>query len=186
MIMGLVVHSVWNVRAPFALPPNIWRWGLPILLACWLLCPFIVSGYAPFWRRLAEMPAKQRAFDAEVVFLKDQPGPAICESLLRCYDANKPYVYDPFNTNRLLLFNKLDAAGLLIAIRKHRYGAIQLHAPVESFKRPSDRFPDTILDAIARYYLLSVQDPDCVIYVPRSDGSGQIPPAIANAVSPSK
>ena len=38
------------------------------------------------------------AFETEVSFLAAQPGPAICESLILCYDAGKPYILDPFNS----------------------------------------------------------------------------------------
>ena len=33
----------------------------------------------------------------DVAFLQAHPGPALCESLLRCAFAGKPYGYDPFN-----------------------------------------------------------------------------------------
>ena len=60
----------------------------------------------------------------------------------------------------------LDSGEIVRKIEKHQYGAIQLSRPVESFKRPSNRFPDEVLDAINEYYVPSLVDANCVIYVP--------------------
>jgi hypothetical protein len=44
---------------------------------------------------------------------------------------------------------KLDASELVQNIAAHKYGAIQLHAPVGSLKRPNELFPDAVLDALS-------------------------------------
>jgi hypothetical protein len=133
-----------------------------------LLVPFALSGYSNVPHRVAELPEKQRRFDAEVSFLKAQPGPAICESLLRCYYAGKPYIYDPYSATRLVNLKKLDSSQLVGEIQKAKYGAIQLHGPLPSLERPNERFPADVLDAIGNYYNLSAQDQDCAIYAPKS------------------
>jgi hypothetical protein len=112
------------------------------------------------------MPEEQKQFDKETSFLRAQTGPAICESLLRCYYAGKQQVFEPFNSTRLVRFHKLDSAEIVHNIATHQYGAIQLHGPVQSLERPNERFPDEILNAIGQYYVLSIDNSNCAIYVP--------------------
>jgi hypothetical protein len=145
------------------------RRAIPLILSAFLLLAFVLSGYSKFWDRLAELPEQQRQFDADVSFLKAQPGPAICESLLRCFYAEKPYVYDPYHFTRLVSLNLLDSGGLVAEIKESHYGAIQLRGPLHSLERPNERFPDAVLDAIGQYYSLSVEHPDCAIYIPKTN-----------------
>lgn len=128
----------------------------------------VLSGYFRVWNRLKMMPVEQAQFDTETSFIARQEGPAICESILRCYFAGKEYVYDPFNSTRLVLFHKLDTSELAHKIEEHEYGAIQLHGPVETLERPNELFPDAVLDAISRSYVIGFNDAQCAIYVPNA------------------
>jgi hypothetical protein len=173
IVMGMLLYSAWRVPSPFAKYKFLGRRTVPLALSAFLLLAFVLSGYSKFWRRLAELPEEQRQFDAEVSFLKAQPGPAICESLLRCFDGGKPYVYDPYHFTRLVSLNMLDSGGLVAEIRALHYGAIQLRGPLHSLERPNERFPDAVLDSIDQYYTLSAQYPDCAIYVPKINSENQ-------------
>jgi hypothetical protein len=62
---------------------------------------------------------------------------------------------------------KLNSGELVARIDAQQYSSIQLNQHVESTERPSDRFPDEVLDAIQRDYVIGVDDPGCTIYVPR-------------------
>jgi hypothetical protein len=117
----------------------------------------------PEW--LSEFQERQRQFDAEVSFLAAKPGPAICESLILCYDAGKPYILDPFNSTRLIRLGKLNSSEIVKQIAEKKYGAIQTENPVT--QKPTERFPDDVLDAIDRYYVEALKGPNCHIYVPR-------------------
>jgi hypothetical protein len=59
--------------------------------------------------------------------------------------------------------NKLNSGEIGRKIATHQYGAIQQNRPVESFKRPNDRFPNEMLDAINQYYVIAIKDTDCDI-----------------------
>ena len=168
IVMGMLLGAVWRAPSTFLKYEFLGRRSVPLILFGSLLVPFALSGYSNVPRRVAELPEKQRRFDAEVSFLKAQPGPAICESLLRCYYAGKPYIYDPYSATRLVNLKKLDSSQLVGEIQKAQYGAIQLHGPLPSLERPNERFPADVLDAIGSYYNLSVQDQDCAIYVPKA------------------
>ena len=196
IIMGLLFHSITRSSAPLLDRFKLPRWGVPIILFSCLLLTFYLSGNARPWRRLADLPSVQRRYDAEVSFLRSRRGPEICESMLRCYAAGKPYIYDPFNSNRLMQIKKLDSNDIVSKIAAHDYAAIQLGFPVESFMHLSEhipklasdpvgysmiqlgpfgeldeRFPRAVLSAVDRYYVLSIEDPDCDIYVPRMNGN---------------
>jgi cytochrome c553 len=121
-------------------------------------------------RMLSELPEWQRRFDAEVSFLAAQPGAAICESLVLCYDAGKPYVLDPFNSARLVRLGKLNSSEIVKQIAEKKYGAIQTQVPAT--QKRSERFTDDVLDAIDRYYVEALKASNCVIYVPRVEQQG--------------
>jgi hypothetical protein len=118
----------------------------------------------------SELPEWQKAFDTEVSFLVAQPGPAICESLIRCYEAGKPYVLDPFNSTRLVQLGKLNSSEIVKQIAERKYGAIQTYNPVT--QRPNNSFPEDVLEAIDRYYVEALKGPECHIYVPRVEPKG--------------
>jgi hypothetical protein len=168
IIMGMFLCAAWRVPATFVKYKFLGRHSPPLILFASLLLTFVLSGYSNIWTQVAELADKQRRFDAEVSFVKDQPGPAICESLLRCYDAGKPYVYDPYSATRLVDLKKLSSAQLVGEIETSQYGAIQLHRTLPSLERPNERFPNDVLDAIGHYYNLASQDQDCAIYVPKT------------------
>jgi hypothetical protein len=113
---------------------------------------------------LAQLPERERAFEFQASFLAEQPGPAICERLILCYEAGKPYVINPF----VLRIRERKGEGnndLVKQIAGRKFAAIQTDNPLS--QRPSERFPDDVLDAIDRYYVEAVKAPDCHIYVPR-------------------
>jgi hypothetical protein len=168
IIMGLFLYAPWSVPAAFDKYRFLGRHSFPLILFASLLLAFFMSGYLNVWARVAELPDKQKRFDAEVSFLKDHPGPTICESLLRCFEAGKPYVYDPYSATRLVNLKKLSSAEMVGEIETLRYGAIQLHGALPSLERPNERFPSDVLDAIGHYYNLASQDQDCAIYVPKT------------------
>jgi hypothetical protein len=169
IVLGLILYDVGRTPSPFPNHRNLWKRGYPIVLSASLILALFLSRYFNVWNRLQLMPVEQRQFDMETSFIEARRGPALCESILRCYFAGKDYVYDPFNSTRLVLFHKLDASELVQNIAAHEYGAIQLHGPVGSLERPNELFPDAVLDAVSHYYVLGFDDPECAIYVPNEN-----------------
>jgi hypothetical protein len=140
-------------------------WAPPILFA-WLTIPLIISGNVNPVGALRETASAQRRFAGEVKTLRSLPGPALCESLLRCYFSGKPYLYDPFNATRLIGLGKLDARVLVDGIRRGQYGAIQLDGQMAD-EAEVERFDPAVLAAIQQYYVVAVEDEDVAIYVPK-------------------
>ena len=150
----------------------------PLLLSAWLLIPWLLVPHLDEraaaqlnWNpplALERIAAAQTRFDAEVSFLRSQPGPALCESLLRCYYAGKPYVYDPYNATRMIGLHRLDANVLVAALRQQQYGAVQLDRPGYG-----DTFAPAVTAAIQAYYEPVLEDPDVVIYLPKFTLAGR-------------
>jgi hypothetical protein len=192
MIVGILFHSVLQSRGPDFRCVDLRKWGFAGLLLSGFLIAATLSGTALFWRRIAELPREQAQFDREVSFIASLPGPTVCESLLRCYAAEKPYVYDPFNCRRFIESGKLDSDVIVSRIASRQYASIQISLPVKSYEGLTEqlqlpgfhpieystiqlgpygelheRFPEDILKAIDTYYVLATEDPNCDIYVPR-------------------
>jgi hypothetical protein len=162
-----------------------WRFirVMPQALLCalfflWLAIPMITTHKAPTVRVLRMDRASERRFTAEVDFLQQQPGPALCESLLLCYYAGKPYLYDPFNATRFIEQGRLDASEMVARLRNHEFAAVQMDGSVErklSARRPDGHFAPPILRAIQQYYRPGFQSENEIIYLPNQLES-QLPP----------
>jgi hypothetical protein len=171
IVMGLCLDFAWQMAIPSLRTGSPWRLVPPLLIYSSLLFSFAQSPYFNLPKYLSQLPSRERQFDAEVSFLASKPGPAICESLLRCYYSGKPFLYDPFNGTSLIRFKKLNSQEIVQQIAERRFGAIQTNFPVTEIDRPNDHFPDEILNAIYRYYEIAQRDSECVIYVPRPDST---------------
>ena len=158
--------------------PRSWFVSRPIVavaLFLWLLIPLAISGRWDVRGVMREKRAAQARFDDEVAAMKAQPGTALCESLLRCYAAGKPYLYDPFNATRLVELRKLNQDEMVRSIEERRYGVIQLGAPLgdeASIERRDsamhERFTPEMLRAIQQNYVLAMQDGNFALYLPAS------------------
>ena len=164
ILAGLLLDDIQQQR---------WRWRrrswaayAPVVLFAWLGIPMIMWGNWNPVARLREIRAAEIRFDDEVAFLRSQPGPVLCESLLRCYAAGKPYEYDPFNATRLIHFGKLDEGPMLEAVRRRSYGAVEFEGPVDDVFR-TERFNSTLLTVIQENYVPVMQNADGAIYIPR-------------------
>ena len=166
MIVGFIMLRVWQgqignghawavVGAPLAL--------LLSFVPVWAASPSLFRG------AISALVEKQDQFKSEVAFLRAHPGPAFCESLLRCYEAGKPYEYDPFNSANLVKLGKLDAATLVDRLSRGELAAVQLCCSIDFLKGDDDPFiiPQT-LSALQTYYELGLAHEGCYIYVPKN------------------
>jgi len=164
IVMGACLDALWKAPIPSLGKGGRWRFLVPVLLYSAVVMEYVPRSLS-MPNQLADLPVRQRLFDQEVSFLAERPGPAICESLILCYDAHKPYILDSFNSNSLFRQGKLNSSELVNQIAARKFGAIQTEAPVT--QKPGDRFPDDVLEAIDRYYVEALKAPYCHIYVPR-------------------
>jgi hypothetical protein len=166
MIVGLIMHRIWQGQIG-----NGRAWvtvGAPIALLVSFV-PVWAAGPPLFRRAISDLAVKQERFQSEVAFLRDHPGPAFCESLLRCYEAGKPYEYDPFNSANLVKLGKLDAAPLLDRLSRGELATVQLCCSIDFLKGDDDPFiiPQT-LPVLEASYELGLAHDGCYIYVPKN------------------
>jgi hypothetical protein len=177
IIMGACLDSLWKAPIPSLGKGGRWRFLAPILLYSTVVMGY-VSWSADIPQLLSGLPVRQKLFGEEVSFLAAQPGPAICESLILCYDAGKPHLVNPFGVAVRTRLGKGNNNQLVKQIAERQYGAIQTYLPVT--QRPyvtlemgaGNSFPDEVLDAIDHYYVEALKGPDCRIYVPRVEPKG--------------
>jgi hypothetical protein len=164
IIMGACLDSLWKAPIPSLGKGARWRFLVPVLLYSTVVMEYVPRGLT-LPKLLSELPLRQKLFDQEVSFLAAQPGPAICESLMLCYDAGKPYIVSPFALGASARLGKGKNNEIVKQIADKEYGAIQTETPAN--QKPSARFPDEVLDAIDRSYVEALTGQDCHIYVPR-------------------
>ena len=121
---------------------------------------------------------RQRLFLADAEYVADRQGPAICENLLLCYVAGRPFILDPFNSRQYMLSGKLDQGELIRRINRHEFALIQLHADICDdpaapschilhYRQKIDRFTDEVLYAIDQYYEVGRRSDFGTFYVPK-------------------
>jgi hypothetical protein len=104
--------------------------------------------------------------------------------LLRCYEAGKPYDYDPFNSTNLIKHGKLDATPFIDRLNRGELAAVQLCCSID-FLKEDDALTQLVipqvLSALETSYELGLAHEGCYIYVPkstrgRSSGTAKIDP----------
>ena len=169
IIMGDWLDILWKAPIPSFGKGGRWRFLVPVLLYLCLALAFVPQG-TRLRQDFTLLPMREKAYIREVSFLVEHPGPAVCESLIMCYDAGKPFIFDPYNATRLVRLGKLDSNAIVQRIAARGYAAFQLDTSVD--RRASDRFPEDVLYALDKYYYEALKGPDCYIYLPhRRPGS---------------
>jgi hypothetical protein len=165
MIVGLLMHEIW--RKQFA---SRYKWAgalAPVALLVSLV-PVWVAGPPIMPWAAAALPKKEGEFSAEVAFMRAHPGPAFCDSLLRCYEAGKSYDYSPMDSADLVKKGKLHAATLLDRLSRRRLAVVQLCCSIQFLEHDDDPFIiRRTLPVIQKNYRLAVSEKGCDIYVPK-------------------
>jgi hypothetical protein len=68
----------------------------------------------------------QIEFESAIEFVKSRSGPALCESLLLCYEAGKPFEYEPFSVRDLVKTGRLSENDGLQLLRTHHFQTVQI------------------------------------------------------------
>jgi hypothetical protein len=173
MIVGLLMHRVLTgaIGSHYA-----WATvGVSVALLLSFL-PVWAAGPPLFHRAISALPEKQNQFESEVAFLRTHSGPAFCESLLRCYEAGKPYEYDPFGSASLIRMGK--SGGLLNHLNRGEIAVVQLCCSIDFLKGDDDpNITPQMLSALETSYELGLSHEGCYIYVPKNPrGASSEPP----------
>jgi hypothetical protein len=140
------------------------------------------------WTARQKIPHLEKEFAGAVEFLRNRPGPALCENLLLCYEAGKPFLYDSFFVDDHVRLGRIRQAEVLGMIETLQFRTIEIElragqplAPAAR-ARFSEAFMRTLLDhyrQVGRTYDASPQvvesagfegqDPRFAFLVPKNE-----------------
>lgn len=154
---SLLVHRL-RVRAPAA--------ALLLALAC-LVPPGVAALQQAerawltqdFW--LKPMAKDNAAAKADIAFIRQRPGPALCEKLSFCFWAGKEVQFDAFNWIEAVHAHTSDERDLIALIDAHYFSTVEM-----GIKPRLDALP-AVMAAIARNYRTHHADEYGRILIPR-------------------
>jgi hypothetical protein len=120
----------------------------------------------------------EQSFLADAAYVSERHGPAICESLLLCYQAHQPFTLDPFNSRQYILAGKLDQSDLIRRVAAQEFTVIQLSRDIcddqtssschiLNYPRKFNRFTDEFLYAVDHFYRIERRSQNGIFYVPK-------------------
>ena len=130
------------------------------------------------------LPAQQEEFNSAVQFIKTRPGPALCESLLLCYEAGKSFEYEPFSVRDQLKTGVLHESDVLQLVKMRHFQTVQialrsdegdlkepeLNASLSSDQSLPDterRFTPAFMKELLQDYQLSKRTSEMAIFCPQ-------------------
>jgi hypothetical protein len=134
--------------------------------------------------QLRLLPVRVSEFNSAVEFLKARPGPTLCESHLLCYDAGKPFEYEPFSVQQQLKAGLLHEEDILQLLRTHHFQAVEvavrgdeenlsesdLRMSLSSDQKEPEkqrRFSPKFMNELLADYRLSMRTSEMVLFCPR-------------------
>lgn len=172
-IVGLVIVSalVFSEYAP--LLASVKYRGF--LLGALLIAPAfgIVIGL-PKALRLEQLVAKKlpertKEFTLAVELVKSRPGPALCEDLLICFNAGKPFIYDAYFANSMLKVGRVKEEELIALVQNASFRTVEVDLfPGEKNLVPGDRlrFTAGFMEALMKRYRVAAKMNSSVLLVP--------------------
>jgi hypothetical protein len=161
LLVGIFLDEVREAAPPLTY--------LPIAIAVWPLLPLFITNETSLpIRDLRHLRQQQQMYRESLALLQQTPGAAICESLLLCAEAGKPYLYDPFNATRFIQLGKLDPSPLYSQLANRQFAAVQLNKSIDLTKADTDanRFTPEMIEIIRKNYTPFFQRDGVLILVP--------------------
>lgn len=116
---------------------------------------------------------KERKYQEDALFLKTQPDPVLCESILLCYFGNKKYEYDSFWIRQSILSGKINEEKILSLIENGYFSIVQTNKKANNYMKNSmeygpiisyGRFTVNIMTALNNHYVLIRETDGRVFY----------------------
>ena len=124
-----------------------------------------------------ELAERERLFQADIDWLRQTPGPALCESHLLCLRAGKPMWLDGYSLTQGTATGRMPADTLTGMLRRHDIAVIQVNSRREHYADEAQggqsaplRFvnlPDTAFDELDRSYQVAHLGLSGRFYLPR-------------------
>jgi hypothetical protein len=173
----VAIALIAGVAAPWAIG-RLAKSRMPVLLATvLLLAPFLaaagrlVTRSYPYDLRVSAMrPQLEAEFTGLVQLVQAQNGDALCESLLVCFEAGKPEVYDPYLVTQLLSTGKVREADILRLIEDRHFSVVQTDTisgvdPLDI--RGHDRFSPAFMTKLLANYQMVWRTGNFAAFVPK-------------------
>lgn len=86
------------------------------------------------------LASQEKEFNSAVAFLKAHAGPAVCESHLLCYEASKPFEFEPFSVRDQVKTGGIHEQDVLQLLRTHYFQTVEisLRSDEENLKNWAD------------------------------------------------
>ncbi len=171
---AVIVTTIIVAIGLYDLEPFLTRLRLPnLLMLIALTVPFLgVVAFLPgYFHDSLHTWKTRRHHDAEfqqaVQFLRNRPGPALCENLLLCYEAGKPHIYDAFFVSDQIKIGRIQEAEIAGMIQDGFFPTIQIEiAPGETLGPGARvRFSERLMRDILQYYRPALSGDEFVILV---------------------
>jgi hypothetical protein len=139
---------------------------LPFFLTSLLVLPRRVP--SDLSRYAKEVPESEAEFAYVSKFIKAQPGPAMCETLLLCYAAGKPEEYDSFAVDEALRTGTLPMSEVVQLLETRHFRVIQIEFPAGQPMQPTPRirFPGPFMRMLFAKYRLAFRTKWYAVFIP--------------------
>jgi len=120
---------------------------------------------------LEELKSEEKISLSDVSFVKNHKGNALCETILLCYFAGKPFVFEPYGANLLVEKKLLKEADLTNLLKEKKFSVIQLE-PMSYYHRSllipgEERFSNNFISKLNTYYHISYRSELGIYFVPK-------------------
>jgi hypothetical protein len=165
--------------------PGLWSAALMMFAIFFVSIMIFVPGQLRRDRQgLKVLSIHQIEFESALEFVKSRSGPALCESLLLCYEAGKPFEYEPFSVRDLIKTGRLGESDNIQLLKTHHFPTVQialrsdeeklndydLRASLSSDQTAPDterRFTPSFMKELLNDYQLSKRTSDMAIFCPK-------------------
>jgi len=88
------------------------------------------------YKDLTSLHSNEAEFQSATQLLRSRPGSALCENLLLCYEAGKPYEFDVYQVSSELKDGSLDPQRVLNLIESRRFQTVEVDLDPEEANQP--------------------------------------------------
>lgn len=124
------------------------------------------------FHQMADLPKQEKEYASTLEFVKASPGPALCETLLLCYDAGKPLEYDAFSALSQIKTGWTKESEVAGLIKTRHFQIIEVDVPDPQIAYPveeidGERFTPAMMDELRANYRLTMRTSQALIFVPK-------------------
>ena len=168
LITGLFIHKLGTYPKTSYKKRAVYLYAL-IFLISFSLTIFAKNEYIP----IENLQSEEKITLSDVSFIKTHKGNTLCETIVLCYFAKKPFSYDPFLTNVFVKEGILNETDLTNLLKEKKFSLIQLE-PLSYYygnmlTQGNERFSDDFLSKLNMYYYLKYKSELGAYFVPKQN-----------------